>query len=102
MVGFAIACANIGVFAVVAAFFIIWYPTAIRYEDAKLERIFGDEWRTWSKGTWAMFPNRFNLTKLRDTQWNARQSWIRNGELYITVYLIACAVWLWYGAHPGL
>ena len=79
------------------------YPTmrqatstaAIRYEDAKLERIFGDEWRQWSTGTWAVIPKRLNIGKLTDTAWSAHQSLIRNGELYITVYLVACAIWLW-------
>ena len=99
LAGFCIASANVWVIAVVVAFFLIWYPAAIRYEDAKLERLFGDDWREWSKGTWAIFPNRLNFAKLTDTQWGAHQSLIRNGELWITIYLVACAVWLWYGAH---
>lgn len=99
MVGFCIACANVWVIGVVAAFFLVFYPAAIRYEDAKLERIFEDEWRAWSKGTWAMIPNRLNIARLMDTRWNARQSMIRNGELYIWIYLIACGVWLWFNAQ---
>ena len=97
-INFCIASANVWVIAVVVAFFLIWYPAAIRYEDAKLERLFGDDWREWSKGTWAIFPNRLNFAKLTDTQWGAHQSLIRNGELWITIYLVACAAWLWYGA----
>ncbi len=101
LIGFCIASANPWVIAVVALFWLIWYPAAVRYEDAKLERLFGDEWREWSKGTWAVIPNRLRLKQLMDTQWNARQSMIRNGELYIWIYLIACGAWLWHGAHPG-
>ncbi|NRB71594.1 MAG: isoprenylcysteine carboxylmethyltransferase family protein [Xanthomonadales bacterium] len=99
LAGFCIASANLWVIAVVVAFFVIWYPAAIRYEDAKLERLFGEDWRAWSQGTWAIVPNRFNLSKITDTQWSAHQSMIRNGELWITIYLVACAVWLWFRAH---
>jgi len=100
LLGFALACGNLWVCALVAAFWIIWYPAAIRYEDAKLEKLFGDEWRAWSQGTWAVIPNRLNLARLADTSWSARQSLLRNGELYISVYLAACAAWLWHLAHP--
>lgn len=102
LIGFCLASAVWWVIAVVAAFFLIWYPAAVRYEDAKLERLFGDEWRQWSRGTWAIVPNRLSLSKLFDTRWGARQSLIRNGELYITVYLVACAVWLWHNTHAGV
>lgn len=97
--GFALASANLWVFAAVLLFFLIWYPAAVRYEDNKLENIFADEWREWSRGTWAVLPIRFNLGKLTDTQWSAKQSLFRNGEFYITIYLIACAAWLWVRAH---
>ncbi len=99
LVGFCLASANIWVIAIVVAFWVIWYPAAIRYEDAKLEKIFGDDWRQWSTGTWAVIPKRLNIGKLTDTTWSAHQSLIRNGELYITVYLVACAIWLWHNAH---
>jgi len=99
LAGFTIACANPWVIAVVVLFWLIWYPAAVRYEDAKLERLFGDEWREWSRGTWGIIPNRLNLARLADTQWSAHQSLIRNGELYIWLYLVGCAAWLWYGAH---
>lgn len=97
--GFSLASANPWVIGVVLAFWLIWYPAAVRYEDAKLERLFGDEWREWSRGTWAVIPNRLRLARLMDTQWNARQSMIRNGELYIWIYLIGCGAWLWFRAH---
>ncbi len=96
--GFALACGNLWMIAVLVLFWIIWYPAAVRYEDAKLEGLFGDDWREWSKGTPAVVPRSLPLKRLADTSWNARQSLIRNGELYITVYLAACAAWLWYRA----
>jgi len=95
LAGFALAAGNLVVTAVIVVFFVIWYPTAIRYEDGKLERIFEQQWRQWSKGTNAVLPGRFSWNSLTDARWNARQSMIRNGELYITIYLVACAIWLW-------
>jgi hypothetical protein len=99
LAGFALSAANPWVTAVIVAFFLIWYPAAIKYEDGKLERIFEDEWRAWSAGTNAVIPGKFSWKALTDTSWNAHQSMIRNGELYITVYLAACAVWLWFRAQ---
>lgn len=99
MGGFALAAADLVVTAIIVAFFLIWYPAAIKYEDGKLERIFEDDWRNWSRGTNAVIPGRFSIKALTDTSWSANQSMIRNGELYITVYLAACAAWLWYVAQ---
>jgi hypothetical protein len=96
LAGFALSAANLVVTAVIVAFFLIWYPAAIKYEDGKLERIFEDDWRSWSAGTNAVIPGKFSWEGLTDTSWNAKQSMIRNGELYITVYLTACAIWLWF------
>jgi len=93
--GFSLASGSLLATLVIIAFFLIWYPAAIQYEDAKLERIFEDDWRNWSTGTNAVLPGSFSWKALTDTHWNARQSLIRNGELYITVYLAACAAWLW-------
>ena len=98
--GFSLASGSLFAALVIIAFFAIWYPAAIRYEDAKLERIFEDDWRNWSTGTNAVLPGKFSWQALTNAHWNARQSLIRNGELYIAVYLVACAVWLWLRA-PG-
>jgi protein-S-isoprenylcysteine O-methyltransferase Ste14 len=97
--GFSLAGGNLWVALAALVFFLIWYPAAIRYEDAKLERIFGDDWREWSRGTHAVFPKRLDWSRLTATRWNARQSWLRNGEFIITVYLVACAAWLWVRAY---
>jgi protein-S-isoprenylcysteine O-methyltransferase Ste14 len=97
--GFCLASGNYWVSLAVLVFFLVWYPAAISYEDSKLERIFGDDWRQWSQGTNAVLPNRLNWSKLTATQWNARQSLMRNGEFVISVYLAACAVWMWLHAY---
>lgn len=98
LVGFALAAGNWIVAAVVAFFFLFYYPAAIRYEDSKLERIFGDEWREWSANIPAMFPTRPKWRANEDAEWNARQSFIRNGELVYTLFEIAAAVLLWFKA----
>ena len=96
--GFTLACANLWVVALVVAFFLFYYPAAIRYEDRKLEDIFGDEWREWSRGRPAMLPTRFSWRANQDAEWDLRQSMIRNGELVYTLFEIAAAVTLWYRA----
>lgn len=91
LIGFTLACANWVVVLVVLFFFWFYYPTAIKYEDSKLERIFGDQWRSWSANTPAMLPSRFKWTSNADAEWNARQSLLRNGELIISVFILICA-----------
>jgi hypothetical protein len=98
LVGFTLAGANWAVAIVVIGFFFFYYPAAIRYEDAKLEEIFGDAWRNWAKDIPAMFPFRLRWVSNQDADWDMKQSLIRNGELPISVYLIICAVILWYRA----
>lgn len=96
--GFTLACANGFVVAVVAFFFLFYYPAAIRYEDHKLEGIFGDEWHAWSSNIPAMFPTGLKWKANQDAEWNMRQSMIRNGELVYTLFEIGAAVLLWYRA----
>ena len=98
LAGFTLACANVVVAAVVIVFFLFYYPAAIRYEDSKLEKLFGDEWRGWSQDIPAMFPTRLKWQAHQDAEWNARQSMIRNGELVYTLFEVAAAILLWYRA----
>lgn len=97
--GFCLAAGNLWLLGVAVVFFLIWYPAAVRYEDRKLANIFGDEWQAWSQGTGAILPRRIRWRSLLDTRWSALQSLIRNGELYISIYLAACGAWLWLNAH---
>jgi protein-S-isoprenylcysteine O-methyltransferase Ste14 len=99
MIGFTIASANLYVTLAVAVFWLIWYPAAIAYEDTKLERIFEDEWRAWSKNIRAVIPGRFRFSDLKADGWDTYQSLIRNGELPITLYLGSCGAWLWVVSH---
>lgn len=96
--GFTIACGNVYVVAGVVLFFFFYYPAAIRYEDHKLENIFGDEWRNWSRNIPAMLPTRLNWKSNPDAEWNLKQSMIRNGEAVYTLFEIFAAMLLWYQA----
>ena len=82
-----------------SVFFLIWYPAAISYEDNKLEDIFPDDWRAWSKNIRAIIPGRFKWADLKAEGWDTYQSLIRNGELPISLYLGSCGIWLWVVSH---
>jgi len=94
LVGFTLASGNWIVALLVAFFFLFYYPAAVRYEDHKLEQIFGDSWRSWSGGIPAMIPTRLKWQANAEAEWDPRQSLIRNGELFYTIYMIAAAVLL--------
>lgn len=96
--GFTVASGSLVVAAVVVLFFLFYYPAAIRYEDSKLEKLFQDEWRDWSRSIPAMFPTGLKWQANQDAEWNPRQSLIRNGELVYIVFEVAAAILLWYRA----
>lgn len=100
LMGFVLASANLYVLAGVIIFFLVWYPAAITYEDVKLERIFGEEWRKWSSTRRAIIPGRCRWADLKPGGWDTYQSLIRNGELPISLYLLSCGIWLWVVSHP--
>ena len=99
LIGFTIASANLYVAAGVVVFFLVWYPAAIAYEDSKLENIFGEDWREWSKNIRAIIPVRIRWSDLKASGWDTYQSLIRNGELPISLYLLSCGIWLWVVSH---
>lgn len=98
LAGFTVASGNAYIVAVVAVFFLFYYPAAIRYEDHKLEGIFGDEWRSWSRDIPGMFPTRLKWKSNPDAEWNMRQSMLRNGELVYTIFEVGAGILLWYRA----
>ena len=100
LIGFTLAAANLFVLLGVILFFLVWYPAAIAYEDSKLESIFKDDWRAWSKNIRAIIPGRFRWADLKSGDWDTYQSLIRNGELPISLYLLSCGIWLWVVSHP--
>ena len=101
LIGFTLAGANLYVAVAVFVFFLVWYPAAIAYEDSKLEDIFEDEWREWSKNIRAIIPGRVRWSDLKASGWDTYQSLIRNGELPISLYLLSCGIWLWVVSHAA-
>jgi protein-S-isoprenylcysteine O-methyltransferase Ste14 len=101
LIGFTLAAANLYVAIGVVVFFLVWYPAAIAYEDSKLENIFEEEWREWSKDIRAIIPGRFRWSDLKAVGWDTYQSLIRNGELPISLYLLSCGIWLWVVSHAS-
>lgn len=101
LIGFTLAGANLYVAVAVFIFFLVWYPAAIAYEDNKLEDIFADEWREWSKNIRAIIPGRARWSDLKASGWDTYQSLIRNGELPISLYLLSCGIWLWVVSHAA-
>jgi len=101
LIGFTLAGANLYVALAVFVFFLVWYPAAIAYEDSKLEDIFEDEWREWSKNIRAIIPGRVRWSDLKASGWDTYQSLIRNGELPISLYLLSCGIWLWVVSHAA-
>lgn len=98
LIGFTLASGNLYVVIGVVFFFLFYYPTAIRYEDQKLEGIFGEEWRKWSKNIPGMFPTGLKWVPNTDSEWDMNQSLFRNGELVYTVFEVFAAFLLWYQA----
>jgi hypothetical protein len=98
LAGFTLACANWIVVALVIFFLLFYYPAAVRYEDRKLQDLFGDEWQAWGAHTPAVFPTRLRWRANQEAEWNGRQSMIRNGELVYTLFEFGAAVLLWYRA----
>ena len=76
------------------AFFWFYYPTAIEYEDRKLERLFGAEWRDWSKDVPALVPALGNVGRMGGGHWSFWKSLRHNGELFIAIYVLICLGWI--------
>jgi protein-S-isoprenylcysteine O-methyltransferase Ste14 len=95
LVGFCFANGQIWPWFVGAFFLWFWYPTAISYEDNKLERIFDDSWRAWSANTPALMPRRISGNQSSENHWSFMKSMRQNWEPVIVVYSLVCLWWLW-------
>ena len=76
-------------------FFWFYYPTAIEYEDRKLQRIFGTAWEQWSARTPALVPRFVGATTATpaDQRWSLAVS-NTHGELLFVVFELACGAWV--------
>ena len=75
------------------AILIVFYPPAIKYEDAKLHRLFGEDWEKWQANTRALIP-RFNSGGGPAGEWSFTQSLKQNGEPIIALLLLLCLFFL--------
>jgi len=93
--GFALAASRWWGLPLALLFFWFYYPTAIEYEDRKLQRLFGAAWEQWSARTPALVP-RFGggaPAAAGDRRWSLRVS-NRHGELVFVLLAFACAGWI--------
>jgi len=90
VVGFSVASNLWWSFALMIALLLFYYPPTISYEDAKLKRIFGDEWVTWSENIHALIPTFSKKSGSISSDWSFKQSLMGNLEPLIAAYLIAC------------
>jgi len=96
IIGFSIASGVWWTALVALAFFWFYYPTAIEYEDRKLNRIFGSEWESWSSRTPALMPTFANIGALSEGSWSLAKSSRQNGEPIIVVYIAAWIAYLFW------
>jgi Phospholipid methyltransferase len=100
IVGFAIASSLWWALPLSLAFFWFYYPAAIEYEDRKLHGIFGEEWKAWSTETPALMPKLANIDRLFAGRWSFKKSTLRNGEIFIAIYILACMAWIVWRLYP--
>ena len=90
VLGFAIAGSTLWAIPLSLVFFWFYYPPAIEYEDRKLEKIFGEQWKLWAQRTPALMPRLSGAAGLFRGHWSfARSTW-KNGELFIALYVVVC------------
>ncbi len=94
VIGFALAASRWWGIPLALFFFWFYYPTAIEYEDRKLQRIFGAAWEQWSARTPALLP-RFGGGKAGagDRRWSLAVS-NTHGELVFVAFALVCAAWI--------
>ena len=95
VVGFALAGSLWWGIPLALLFFWFYYPTAIEYEDRKLQRIFGTAWEQWSARTPALVPRLGGAAAATpgDRRWSLAVS-NTHGELLFVVFELACGAWV--------
>ncbi|MGD8803859.1 MAG: isoprenylcysteine carboxylmethyltransferase family protein [Gammaproteobacteria bacterium] len=88
LLGFSIASNLWWAYALMVFLILFYYPPAISYEDAKLNRLFGEEWQNWSKNIHALIPTFTSKAGSTSSEWSFKQSLFQNLEPLIVLYLI--------------
>jgi len=73
---------------------LVFYPQAIRREDEKLHRLFGDDWQNWRRKTRALIP-KIPKEGVPGGDWSFYQSLRQNGEPIIALFLFVCLIFLY-------
>ena len=96
VVGFALAGSRWWGIPLALFFFWFYYPTAIEYEDRKLQRIFGATWEEWSARTPALLPRMGSSRPPQpgDRRWSVAVSNQRNGEILLVLFCFGCIGWV--------
>jgi len=97
-VGFCVASGLWWSWPVFLAVMLYFYPHTIRYEDAKLRRLFGEPWDHWAARTRALLPSLRPYSREGapggPSEWSLRLSMMRNGEPLHIVIGFACLAYL--------
>ncbi len=94
LLGFSMASNLWWAYALMVFLILFYYPPAISYEDAKLNKLFGEEWQQWSKNIHALIPSFSSKAGSTSSDWSFRQSLFKNLEPVIVLYLIGCMYFL--------
>lgn len=92
LIGFTAACGRWWAPLVAAAFWWFYYPVAIRYEDRKLQRIFGEAWERWSITVPAVIPRK--LIPRGPANWSLMTSLRQNLEPVVLAFTLICIAWI--------
>ncbi len=95
LLGFSIASNLWWSYLLMAFLIYFYYPPAISYEDQKLQKLFGEEWETWSKDIHALIPSFSSKSGSVSSDWSIKQSLFQNLEPVIVLYLIWCIYMLY-------
>jgi protein-S-isoprenylcysteine O-methyltransferase Ste14 len=92
-VGFSLASGLWWSIVLFVAILWLFYPQAIRHEDEKLHRLFGEDWRNWRRNTRALIP-KLRVEGGAGGDWSFYQSLRQNGEPIIALILLICLYFL--------
>jgi len=96
--GFCLASGRWWSWLVALAVLLLFYPTAIQYEDRKLRRLFPDEWDRWAAKTRALLPSATPYLSEHgqdQPRWSLKLSMMRNGEPIHILVGVLCLAYLY-------
>ena len=95
LLGFTLASGVWWSWLVSIVFIWFYYPTAIEYEDRKLQGIFGQQWVEWRNRVPALIPSITNWRNVRGGEWSFMKSLGENLEPVVVAFILFWAWFLW-------